>query len=106
MSGRIVIACYRPKPGKEKALEELSKTHVERLKNEGLVTERMPIVMRANEGTIVEVFEWKSKEAIEKAHENPVVQKMWGEYAEVCEYVQPISIDEFQNLFSEFEPIN
>ncbi|MEQ9468238.1 MAG: hypothetical protein RLN88_12545 [Ekhidna sp.] len=104
--GRIVIACYRPKLGKESELEELTKTHHDRLLSEELVTKRKPIVMRATDGSIVEVFEWKSKEAIEQAHTNEKVKKMWGEYAEVCEYVKPIDIDEFQQLFSEFEPID
>ena len=101
---RIVIACYKPKPGKEQALDQLMKTHVERLRAEGLVTNRESIIMKANDGTVVEVFEWKSKEAIEQAHENPEVQKMWGEYAEVCDYVSPDTIDEFGQLFSEFTP--
>ena len=32
------------------------------------MTERAPIVMRAADETIVEVFEWVSREAIEGAH--------------------------------------
>lgn len=104
--GRIVIVCYRPKPGKEKELEDLSKTHVDRLNSEGLVTERVPIIMKSRDGSIVEVFEWKSKEAMEQAHGNPEVQKMWAEYAEVCDFEKPTNIEEFGNLFSEFEPFN
>ncbi len=104
--GRIVIACYKPKPGKEKELEELSKTHVDRLRKEDLVTDRTPVLMKAKDGTVVEVFEWKSEAAIQEAHKNAEVQKMWEEYSEVCEYVKPINVAEFQNLFSEFEPLN
>ena len=33
--GRIVIAAYRPKPGREKALEALMRRHHERLRAEG-----------------------------------------------------------------------
>jgi len=104
--GRIVIACYRPKPGKERELEALTQAHHDRLLSEKLVTKRKPIVMKAGDGSVIEVFEWKSKEAIEQAHTHEEVQKMSGEYAEVCEYVKPVDIDEFQQLFSEFEPIN
>jgi hypothetical protein len=32
---------------------------------------------QASDGTVIEVFEWKSQEAIAAAHTNPVVQKMW-----------------------------
>jgi hypothetical protein len=104
--GRIVIVCYKPKSGKEKELEGLSKTDIDRLKKENLVTNRQPIIMKSQDGCIIEVFEWKSKEAIEQAHSNTEVQKMWGEYAEVCDYEKPINIEEFGHLFSEFEPLN
>ena len=33
--GRIMLACYRPKPGKVKALHDLVRTHVDRLREEG-----------------------------------------------------------------------
>ena len=52
--GQITIACYRPKPGKEEALKELMKTHLPRLKAEGLVTDRESIIMEAKDGTILE----------------------------------------------------
>ena len=34
--GRITIVAYKPKPGKAEELKELAKTHVTRLKKEGL----------------------------------------------------------------------
>ena len=45
------------------------------------------MIMEAEDGTIVEVFEWKSKQAIDAAHTNPRVLEMWEEYAAVCDYV-------------------
>lgn len=104
--GRIVIACYKPRQGKEKDLEILSRSHISRLKTEGLVTERQPILMKSEDGSIIEVFEWKSKKAIEEAHTNPEVQKIWAEYAEICDFAKPTDIQEFSMLFSEFEPLN
>lgn len=104
--GRIVIAAYRPKAGKSEALEALMSTHVDRLRREGLVTHREPITMKAADGTIIEVFEWASKAAMEEAHQNPNVQRMWAEYAEVCEYVPVASVSEAENLFSEFTPLD
>jgi quinol monooxygenase YgiN len=73
--GRVVIVAYKPKPGKAEALKELTKTHVPRLLKEGLVTDRAPIIVEATDGTIIEIFEWLSVEAIKKAHQNPEVQK-------------------------------
>jgi len=102
--GRIVIVAYKPKPGKAEALKELTKTHVPRLLKEGLVTDRTPVIVEAADGTIIEVFEWLSAEAIQQAHHNPEVQKMWGEYAAVCDYVPLNTVPEASNLFADFTP--
>lgn len=104
--GRIVIACYRPRPGMKEQLFELTRRHVQRLRAEGLVTDREPIAMKAQDGTVVEVFEWTSAEAIEAAHSNANVQEMWKEYAAVCEYVPLAELDESRQLFSEFSPVS
>src|SRR6185369_9549657 len=71
--GRIVIVAYRPKPGKIEALHALAKQHVDFLRGEGLVTDRVPILMTADDGTVLEVFEWTSKAAMESAHGNAKV---------------------------------
>lgn len=104
MSGRIVIVGYQPKLGKEKELDELTRKHYDLLKNAGLVSDRIPIIMKAKNGTIIEVFEWKSAAAIEQAHTHPVVLKLWEEYAAVCEYVPVSTLEEIGSLFSEFTP--
>jgi len=103
---RIVIVGYRPFKGKGAELIELSKSHWNMLHELDLVTDRKPIIMQATDGTIVEVFGWKSKKAMEEAHSNPDVLKMWTEYSKVCEYVPIATIKEAENLFSEFTPIN
>ena len=103
--GSIVIACYKPRPGCEQALLELVRNHMPVLRGEGLVTERVPIVARAQDGTIVEIFEWTSSEAIAGAHHNPVVLDLWKRFEAVCWYETPVNIAEFQNMFSHFEPI-
>jgi quinol monooxygenase YgiN len=66
MKGVIVIVGYRPKPGKEKELLDLVRSRVPTLRKENLVTERVPTIMRARDGTIIEVSEWKSKEAVRR----------------------------------------
>ena len=103
--GRIVIVGYRPKPGKAAGLRELMKTHLSTLHAEGLVTDRRSIVMEAADGTVIEVFEWKSKRAIEQAHSNPAVLEMWARYEEVAEYVPVAEVSEANQLFSEFTPL-
>jgi quinol monooxygenase YgiN len=104
--GRTVIVGYKPKPGKEAALKDLMKTHLPVLAKEGLVRGKESYIMEADDGTIVEVFEWLSEEAIEKAHTNPAVLEMWGKYAEVCDYIPVGNLAEIANLFSGFKPLN
>jgi quinol monooxygenase YgiN len=103
--GSMVIACYKPRPGCEAALEELVRNHLPPLRAEGLVTERSPIAMRAADGTIVEVFEWVSQEAIDRAHKSPAVLELWKRFEAVCWYETPANLPEFQNMFSGFAPL-
>ena len=102
--GRIVIACYKPKPGKEKALRALIVDHVPTLRRIGLVTDRLPILMEAKDGTLIEVFEWASPEAIQAAHGHPAVLRMWEEYGKVCDYIPVAQVPEAAQMFSEFTP--
>jgi len=103
--GVLVIVAYRPKPGMESRLLELTKEHVSILRGQGLVTDRAPYAMRADDGTIIEVFEWKSQGAIDTAHSNPVVLKMWERYAGVCDYVPLNTVKECSDMFAGFDPI-
>lgn len=104
--GQFVIVAYRPKAEKEAALLELLKIHVPTLQGEGLATDRTPYVMRAADGTIVEIFEWQSAEAIEQAHKNQVVLDMWGKFWEVCEIDAIANLEESKRMFSPFIPVD
>ena len=94
--GSISVACYKPKPGCEEALLDLVRDHLAPLRSQGLVTERPSIVMRAADGTIVEVFEWVSQEAIAGAHQNPVVIGLWHRFEAVCTYAIPPTFPSFR----------
>ena len=103
--GVLVIVAYRPHPGKEALLLELTKEHVPILRGQGLATDRPAYAMYAADGTIIEVFEWKSQEAIATAHENPEVLKLWERYGKVCEYTRLVDIKECSDMFAGFAPI-
>jgi quinol monooxygenase YgiN len=105
MNGVIVIVAYRPKPGKEKETLELVRSRVPTLRREGLVTDRAPAIMRARDGTIIEVSEWKSHEAIDAAHKNPIVLAMWNEFFAICDCVPLKTLFEAEEMFAGFEPI-
>jgi quinol monooxygenase YgiN len=105
MAGVIVIVAYRPKPGKEDELLELVRARVPTLRKEGLVTDRTPTMMRARDGAIIEVSEWKSREAIDAAHKNPNVLAMWNKFFAVCDCVPLKTLAEAEEMFAGFAPI-
>jgi quinol monooxygenase YgiN len=103
---RIIIAAYRPKPGKADVLLAEVRDHHHLLRSEGLATDRRPTIMRAQDGTIIEVFEWASPAAIEEAHENPRVQAMWSRFGKCCDYVPLTTLMESADMFAGFEPLD
>src|SRR3989440_5492953 len=102
MSGVVVIVAYRPKPGKENELVDLVRTRVPTLRKEGLVTDRVPTIMRSRDGTIIEVSEWKSREAIDAAHKNANALAMWNKF---CDCVPLKTLTEAEEMFAGFEPV-
>jgi hypothetical protein len=105
-SGRnIVIVAYRPKPGKEAELLQLTREHVPLLRAEGLATDHPATVCQAKDGTIVEVFEWEAG-AVERAHSNAAVSKLWERYGAACDYVPLTTLAESSTQFASFTPLN
>jgi quinol monooxygenase YgiN len=105
MNGVCVIVAYRPKPGKEQELLAIVRTRVPSLRKEGLVTDRVPVLMRAKDGTLIEVSEWKSQEAIDAAHKNPTVLAMWDKFFALCDCVPLKTVPESSEMFAGFEPV-
>lgn len=103
--GRFVIVAYKPKPQMEERLLVAVRKHVEVLREENLVTDKPAYVMRAADGTIVEVFEWLDAAAIKAAHHNPAVQALWGEFGAACDFVPLTGLPEAQQMFAEFDAV-
>jgi hypothetical protein len=101
----LVIVAYRPKPGKEEELLQLTREHVPLLRREGLATDRPVIAGLGKDGTVVEAFEWAAG-AVEKAHSNPVVLKLWERYAAACEIVPLNQLAESSTMFASFSPLD
>lgn len=99
----MTIACYRPKPGKSVELEALTKTHVPTLVGEGLAENRPPLTGRARDGAIVEVFLWKSQDAVNAAHANPVVGALWAKFSAIADFVMLKDLAEAADLFAQFD---
>jgi quinol monooxygenase YgiN len=106
MPGVCVIVAYRPKSGRGGELLELVRSRVPTLRKEGLVSDRAPTIMRTRDGTIVEVSEWKSREAIDAAHKNPNVLAMWEQFFALCDCVPLNTLAEAGEMFAGFEPVD
>jgi quinol monooxygenase YgiN len=106
MSGVCVIVAYRPKAGRGEELLQLVRERVPTLAREGLVTSRTPTIMRARDGTIIEVSEWKSREAIDAAHRNPNVLKMWEKFFALCDCIPLKNLAEAEEMFAGFAPLD
>lgn len=103
--GRFVIVAYTPKAGKEQELLAAIRKHLQVLQTEQLVTDKPAYVMRAKDGVIVEVFEWRSAEAIQQAHKNPAVAALWAEFGAACDYTPLANLAETHQMFAEFEAV-
>lgn len=57
------------------------------------------------DGTVVEVFEWLSTAAIERAHSSPAVQALWADFNAACDYLPMAELPEAKRIFSEFEAL-
>ena len=102
--GDIVIVAYRPHAGREAALAALVADHVPHLRRLGLATDRPEMAMRAADGTIVEVFEWREG-GVEAAHAMPEIQEMWADFAAVCRYTPLRDVPEAAAIFATFQPL-
>lgn len=103
--GRFVIVAYTPKAGKEQQLLAVVGKHLQVLRTEQLVTDKPAYVMRAADGTVVEVFEWRSAEAIHQAHNNPAVQALWADFGAACDYTPLSKLVETNQMFAEFDAV-
>lgn len=99
MSSSVFMALYRPKPGKENELKEILKIHIPTLREEGLITNREQLTLQAEDGTIIEIAEWMSNEAKEKAHQSANVMSVWNKISSVAEIISLSSFVEAQKPF-------
>ena len=102
---RIVFAVYKPREGGDAALRDLIAKHVPTLCRLQLATNRTPIIARSANGAYIEVFEWVSDEAAERAHDHPEVARIWEAMGKVAETKELASLPEAAREFSHYEPV-
>jgi quinol monooxygenase YgiN len=99
---RITIAAFKPKPHHEPQLLAVLADRLPLLRRLNLATQRDHILMRSRDGTILEVSQWLSDEAIAKAHQTPELLALWARFDACCTYVKLDTLPESHDLFATF----
>ena len=102
---RIVFAVYEPREDGDATLRKLIAEHVPTLRRLKLATDRPPTLVRASNGAYVEIFEWRSDEAAERAHDHPEVTRIWAAMEKIADFKPLSSLPEAARAFSHYEPI-
>src|SRR5215212_5900306 len=82
----LAFATYKAKAGQEEALQELIKKHLPILRELQLATERDNYIAVSKNGTVIEVFEWTSMNAINAAHQHPAVADIWEKLILIADF--------------------
>lgn len=107
IQGKVLsFATYKPKSGKEEDLLELVATHLPTLRKLGLATDQASYIARSQDGSIIEIFEWASGEALRAAHQHPAVAGLWDKMGLLADFLPISSLPESANPFTGFEIIN
>ena len=104
--GRISIAAFKPKPGKEDDLLKVLDDRIPLLLSLGMDTDRKAITMRSRQGVIIQVSEWVDDDAITRAHSHPEVLALWQRFDDCCEYVKLDTLSESHDDFATFTAID
>jgi hypothetical protein len=102
----LAFATYKPKAGKEKDLLELVKKHLPILRELELATDRSNYIAQSLDGTVIEVFEWTSINAVRAAHQHPTISDIWEKMTLIADFVPMSTLSEGQKPFPGFAIIN
>lgn len=102
MNPEVVIAMYKPHEGKDSELRTLIREHVPTLRRLELITDRPALLVRARDGTYLEIFEWRQ---VGVAHEHPEVARIWEAMELVADFATLSGLDEASRNFPHFTPV-
>jgi hypothetical protein len=102
----MALATYKPKAGQEETLMELVKKHVPILRELQLATKRDNFIATSKNGTVIEVFEWTSTNAINAAHQHPAVADIWEKMTLIADFTPLNTLPEANEPFPGFVMIN
>ena len=102
----MAFATYLPKEGKDQVLLDLLRKHLPTLRSLQLATDRQNYLARSENGTIIEVFEWASMNAVRAAHNHPAIIDIWEKIGQLAEIVPMASLQEGAHPFPVFDLLN
>jgi len=103
---KIAMAMYKPKKGKSEELKNILKEHLPTLRKMELITERPPLLLESENGTIIEIFEWTGDAAKDAAHKHPAIRVIWGKMMDICSFPSLKDLPEAKHSFPNFTRIN
>jgi hypothetical protein len=84
---------------------ELIAHHIPTLRRLELITDRPAIQVKSKNGTYIEIFEWRTAGASDKAHQRPELAKVWEAMGKVADFPALDSLEEVVDRFPRFEPV-
>jgi hypothetical protein len=102
----LAFVTYKPKEGKTKELLELIRKHRGILRKYELITSKPGFAAQSQDGTLIEVFEWAGKEAIDSAHQHPAVMDIWEKMTLVADFTLMKDLPEAARPFPGFSIVN
>jgi hypothetical protein len=104
IDGKILsVAAYKPKTGQEEELMKLVERHLPKLRDLGFATDRENYVAKSQDGTIIEVFEWASMNAVNAAHQHPAVSDIWEKMTLIADFLPINQLPELNGPFADFK---
>lgn len=106
MDGTIMsFATYKPKEGKAQELLDIVKRHSAALRELELISNRDTYIAKSEDGTLIEVFEWKDINAVNAAHQHPAIIDLWEKMTLIADFVPMNTLKEGAKPFPGFQII-
>lgn len=99
----LALAAYKAKPGQKEALMKLVERHLPQLRDLGFATGRENYVAESQDGTILEVFEWASMDAVNAAHQHPAISDIWEKMTLIADFFPIKELKECNGPFADFK---
>ncbi len=103
--GRIAIAAYRVKEGMEEHFRSALRDDVLVMREEGLLSARPALILRAGADVYLEIVEWADDDAPTRSSENERVLAVWTRKRSLAEYVTLADVPGSDRLFPSFEQV-